>query len=824
MKRKHYLLNLILLLLCFSGRSQEKIELYKIPEWVEIVDYNKTTTEKNTQGASSYLLTNWQSNLIRKTFFTHFAIKINNNEGVQEMSDLDFSFDPSYEKINFHFINVIRDGRIINKITDAKIQTIQKEESSKRLLYDGSLTTIFNLKDIRKNDIIEYAYSRIGMNPISKGSFSKTAYLEYTIPVKLISHRIITSKEINYKTYSGAPTPKIKDTKYGTEYILIATNSKEVIYDKNTPNWYNQQKRVSFSTFNNWNDIVNWALPHYRYNSKLKPLEFTNARTTEHKIIQTIRFVQDEVRYLGFEDGISAYKPHSPQKIYSQRYGDCKDKSLLLVTLLKNIGVKAYPVLVNTDSKQTIINKLPSYNTFNHCIVQIDYQDQQYFIDPTISNQGGDLKHHENPNYFFGLVIKKGESNLTSIPVLQKASTDVKKTFKMDSIGGDCILEVVTTYKGSEADKNRSYFKSNSYSEIQKKYTEFYSYQHPEIQPIEEIEVEDWDRNTTNEFIVKEKYKIHNFWYDDEEDEKTIHCETSPLGLQSLIDYSKAPNRNMPYYLGPPKTYHHTTYIKVPEEWSITGFYDEVIDSSFTYKAKATYQNKVITVTYDYDLKKHFLKKNEVSSFLEKHDKIYSETGFTLSYEKNSDHSGMSWHAIFLGLFTFYLTLYFLSKIYTDFNPDPFKYSNLHLSLGGVLYFVPIGLLASLYQLAISFHNKEPFIGRSWIKYDTMPNSNTLLMIASAQYMLHIFFIGFNILLLILFFKKRTSTSILTSAFYLAIFAIPMLLKLTYNLFAGNDSLDVFNDSSVIYLLAFLAWTGYFTYSERPKKTFVNVY
>ena len=54
--------------------------------------------------------------------------------------------------------------------------------------------------------------------------------------------------------------------------------------------------------------------------------------------------MQDEVRYLGLENGISAYKPSSPNKVYNQRFGDCKDKSLLLVTMLNQMNIEAYPV------------------------------------------------------------------------------------------------------------------------------------------------------------------------------------------------------------------------------------------------------------------------------------------------------------------------------------------------------------------------------------------------------------------------------------------------------------------------------------------------
>jgi transglutaminase-like putative cysteine protease len=66
-------------------------------------------------------------------------------------------------------------------------------------------------------------------------------------------------------------------------------------------------------------------------------------KTTEEKINKIINYVQDDIRYMGVESGIGSIKPFAPEEVAKRRYGDCKDKSLLLVSLLKQVGVtKAY--------------------------------------------------------------------------------------------------------------------------------------------------------------------------------------------------------------------------------------------------------------------------------------------------------------------------------------------------------------------------------------------------------------------------------------------------------------------------------------------------
>jgi transglutaminase-like putative cysteine protease len=78
--------------------------------------------------------------------------------------------------------------------------------------------------------------------------------------------------------------------------------------------------------------VADWARSLYRVKDadrkKLAAVaaEQFRAATPEAYTEEVIRFVQDEVRYLGFEEGLNAHMPHTPLDVYNQRFGDCKDK------------------------------------------------------------------------------------------------------------------------------------------------------------------------------------------------------------------------------------------------------------------------------------------------------------------------------------------------------------------------------------------------------------------------------------------------------------------------------------------------------------------
>ena len=94
------------------------------------------------------------------------------------------------------------------------------------------------------------------------------------------------------------------------------------------------------------------------------------APTQLDKIKALATFVQRDIRYVAIEIGIGGYQPHTAQEIFADRYGDCKDKATLLSTMLREIGVESYYVLINT-ARGVAMPEVPSALSFNHAILAV---------------------------------------------------------------------------------------------------------------------------------------------------------------------------------------------------------------------------------------------------------------------------------------------------------------------------------------------------------------------------------------------------------------------------------------------------------------------
>jgi transglutaminase-like putative cysteine protease/tetratricopeptide (TPR) repeat protein len=84
-----------------------------------------------------------------------------------------------------------------------------------------------------------------------------------------------------------------------------------------------------------------------------------------------VDYLDREVRYTGIEFGEAAIVPHDPADTLSRKYGDCKDKATLLVTMLRAANIPAYVALLNAGSRMDVPSDLPGMGQFDHAIVYV---------------------------------------------------------------------------------------------------------------------------------------------------------------------------------------------------------------------------------------------------------------------------------------------------------------------------------------------------------------------------------------------------------------------------------------------------------------------
>jgi hypothetical protein len=464
-----FILLLLLPVHCLLGSIFEnKDQLWQegpVPEWVVPVDFPKNAEEKATH--LQFLLFDLQDYFPEKMEYFHVVAKILSQTGVEVIGQFEIDFDPAFQKLTVHQIKVLRDGIWIDKMS-SRSELLQREEGLENRLFDGGLTVVYFLEDIRPGDIVEYSYSRMGSNPLFSSHYFNQMNFQGSFALNKISHRLLTSPGhvFTIKQFNTTIEPTVRDISDSLrEWTWVAIDPQVSLDEEFQPEWFRPNAYIEVSDFRNWGEVAALITPLFSLPDELEDsipeemVELVKSWKGEpvERALAALRFVQDEVRYLGFEEGIMGHKPHDPLLVFQHRFGDCKDKTFLLHTFLQLMGISSTPVLVGASEGKALCERLPNPNAFNHIILRITIEAVEYWVDSTMSLQGGSLKNNFFPNYYWGLPLTKQTDSLVPLPLCS-----LEKPTQIDTLVtviSEEFAEMSTVWHayGPKADSYRQY-------------------------------------------------------------------------------------------------------------------------------------------------------------------------------------------------------------------------------------------------------------------------------------------------------------------------------------------------------------------------------
>ena len=309
----------------------------------------------------------------------HSKVKVLNKAGLSEVSTLQFDFNPLYQRI---FVN----------------EVIVRDEHGK-IKWQGT-TDDYYVIDV--NEELK-SYDRRLHIPISSLSIGDTLESVVSIAYK-------NSKEwLNYETYWMSAWVPIYHSAVvllgDTQQIahqhqhcqIMKENDKQIIWYQANPKLYKHESLMAdpdfdFAIVRLGSNEASWTTVSRTEYERIQELLQENAAAAElakqligthteqrAQLEQFVQYISDNMVYQGIEFGTRGVTPKSPDKTLTDKYGDCKDLSLLLCALCHSVGIDAHPTLVHTS--QSIIPEIVSADQFNHVIVHIP---DIGFIDPTL--------------------------------------------------------------------------------------------------------------------------------------------------------------------------------------------------------------------------------------------------------------------------------------------------------------------------------------------------------------------------------------------------------------------------------------------------------
>lgn len=296
---------------------------------------------------------------------------------------------------------------------------------------------------------------------------------------------------------------EIKPEVSGSSYTWELRNLAPIEVEENSPGVYGMAPRLAVSyfppggatadaaVFATWKDVSGWlsALNDSQTGTDAaltaKVAELTSAATTERaKVAEIAQFVQ-RVKYVSIQIGTSrggGYRPHSATQVFAKLYGDCKDKTNLMRTMLREAGIESFPVAIFSGDPTYVREDWPSPHQFNHAIIAVkvgeDFEApavREYpgigrvlFFDPTDEYTPlGYLPDHEQGS--FALVVHAEHGALVEVPRADPEANHLERTIRAElRDDGSLVATVAERCAGQSASYNRMLHQRSNESDYRK--------------------------------------------------------------------------------------------------------------------------------------------------------------------------------------------------------------------------------------------------------------------------------------------------------------------------------------------------------------------
>ncbi|MBF0595215.1 MAG: DUF3857 and transglutaminase domain-containing protein [Candidatus Omnitrophica bacterium] len=386
------------------------------------------------------------------TEHNHKIIKILKEEG-QQYGEMSITYEKGRQLVSDIKVTTITpDGK---KHPATKIQDMQVVDDSP--MYSDMRAKVITQPEVNIGAVLDREYTVTSNYDMIKGQFWHADTIDMPSPTKEYSITVSIPKKlgIRYRQFKMAYKPEITEKNgfitYSWKVKGLAEDPKREEEYQPPPKTEDFINTFEFSSLASWSDLAKWYFERSEGAVKLTPEIKALAEklvagksTVRDKTRAILEFVQDNFRYVSMSFGQNKLEPHPTDEVFRNKYGDCKDLSLLTKAMLSVVGVKSNLTLVRSETDiSDPKDDLPYPLAFNHVLLWIDDPEGGYFADPLL--KGYDIGEYP-PNYqmAYAFVINPEGGRFARLPLFsEERNTTSKQQIQSIQPDGSVIYETV---------------------------------------------------------------------------------------------------------------------------------------------------------------------------------------------------------------------------------------------------------------------------------------------------------------------------------------------------------------------------------------------
>ncbi len=408
-------------------------------------------------------------------------ITVLDQDGVRRNSVISFYMNRHYSRLKIKFLKVIgADGFV----RDVDLERYSREDTvasvSRMNIYDPAQREIkVFVPELHPGDTVHYLVEQENFKSMIPGEFFGKKTAEYAFPVRHYRLEIAgpADRPVNFLIKDNQPdrvTERVENNGQVVSHIFEFRDVPALVPEPSMPPMSEVSMRVLYSTIPSWAGVSRWYArlvePHLEpspeITAKVRKL-CQGASGRDEKLAAIFYFVAQKIRYMGItaEADRPGYEPHDVSLTFSRRYGVCRDKAALLVTMLREAGFDAVPVMIRAGGRLDPELPVP---WFNHAITAVVDENGRpvTYLDPTSETSRQFLPDYERHSSCLPALEKGADllmtpdpdagSNLTIIEIRDRLHDDGSLSGSLEfRLTGFCDTAIRGAMMNSSYDKRR---------------------------------------------------------------------------------------------------------------------------------------------------------------------------------------------------------------------------------------------------------------------------------------------------------------------------------------------------------------------------------
>lgn len=626
----------------FAQDVADYVRVEPRPVWTIPIDIPEFDPADDADRRKIYPLIDYQNrhSLTTDEYSSRYVVDLLTPAAVEDEGTISFDFDPAYERLTLHTVQITRDGQVIDAMELSEAMVFRTETDRNLMIFNGTMTFSLPILDVRVGDRLEIAYTKVGRNPAIKSGFVTRRTFSNTSEIKRNFYRISFGPgvDIQTQTFNAPPDPERSIENGWTIFQWDAPDPEAPDYDSDVPDWAFTRPTYEMSNFASWADVGALFTDYYDVTEadRAAVQDIVAKISADHaepkaRAKAALDWVQTHIRYVGLELGDGGFIPRPSARVLRRRFGDCKDVTLLLLTLLDGLDVPADPILVNMDERGGEFKGLANPYAFDHIMVVAQIDDTLYPMDATRDPQLGTLETMEKGDIDYGLRMGADGSVVTRLP---KSDYEVREliTERFDLIAepGVILYELNFREYGEDADATLAWIVRDGEVSVQESFVRYLADIYPTLETDGEL---DWESNDAEAWTeLRMRFRLPGYTADDR---RTLQTRAYQL-LSATPDFEGG-TRDAPFAIAHPRNIRQIRDYVVNDKYNFDAGARTVETDAFRFSYKDTFEDGLYREDYRWISKQDHIKAKDFEEDMAKIDKLQDWSYLTVNLAFDDD-------------------------------------------------------------------------------------------------------------------------------------------------------------------------------------------